>query len=668
MILDSDEEEATQAASTTFIDRPEFENEAVEDAAGYSEVVQTLDLSLGTDVLHIAVPPLVPRRPEDDNGDDAVLSEKMVFAVTCGTSPVYVITLPLVPPSHDSKAREELRTDLLAAAAGKGKWGETLVPLGGQFRSADGVAITLSRDGPTSSASRGRSSTRIVVAAHFKDASGTLRLWDVPLDHSTDTSPIEPFQTEFLPAPLTSISFNPSSSHTTQLLVVASPEAVRIYDFAISSALADETPEDAWPNHGSWLMSLYPPFVRGVTSSCARKPIVGAGWISHGRAILTLLADGQWGIWDIEGAGPLGNGDTNSLFGKHNTGVRGAALTAFNATGQLEGVSSLRGGGSQRSSFGGPSDLIQGGRRDSLTSIFASGPERLVSVKGGVEVVQLPGSRGLASGEESAVLWIGGSDALVCIIPIVAKFWDIQVRRSVGGGVNLFSGAQPSRMVRVTDLSAGLLGERCSGVTAVPKFHRRQVTQLRDDADDDGQQENAGLPVEVLVRGESRLVFVQEYQDVETAPMRYPAQKQKRLEIANKPQEPVNAIIVQHRPDAPKLLQNFENLSIRPSTRGSVQAKSANLFGGSFAQSQANFDDEPMEYQPISQPPSAQRRNMGLEFMDDLDAAADAGYELDAEERDVEHEIMDIMELDSQLDQMEEERQRGTKRVFFEEG
>ena len=61
-------------------------------------------------------------------------------------------------------------------------------------------------------------------------------------------------------------------------------------------------------------------------------------------------------------------------------------------------------------------------------------------------------------------------------------------------------------------------------------------------------------------------------------------------------------------------------------------------------------------------------RNMGLEFIDELDAAADAGYELDAEERDIEQEVMDLMELDQQLEQMEDERLRGTKRVFFEEG
>lgn len=667
MILDSDEDDTAPPASSTFVDKPEFETDPVEDAAGYPEIIQTLDLSLGTDVLHIAVLPVPPRTAGDVSGDPPLLDERMVFAVTCATSSVYVITLPLTPPSHDSKAREELRADLLAGAAGKGKWGESLIRLDGHFKPADGIAMNLVRDGSDNAVSRGKPVARVVVAVHSKDASGILRLWDVPIDPSIQSPGPEAFQTEYLPTPLTSISFNPSPTHSTQLLAVASPQAVRIYDYALPSIPQDDISEGPWPAHGSWLVSLYPPFPRATTTSCSRKPIVGAEWISHGRAILTLLADGQWGIWDVEGAGPLGNGDSNRLFGgKHSGGVRGAALTAFNASGQLEGTSPLRNAASQRNSFASSNDLNTSVRRDPLVSMLSGGPERLASVKGGVEVIQLPSSRGLVSGEESAVLWIGGSDTLVCVVPVVAKFWDTQVRRSAGGGVNLFSGAQPSRMVRVTELNAGLLGERCCGVGAVPKSKRR-LAGRNSDFDDAAMEESTGLPVEVLVRGESRLVVVQDYQDVDTAPLRLPTQKMKRLEIANKPLEPVNAIIVHPRPDASKI-QGFENLSIRPSTRGSAAPQSVKLFAGSFAPSQQEDYDEPMDFRaaPINLP--TRPRNMGLEFMDDLDAAADAGYELDAEERDVEQEVMDLMELDSQLEQMEEERQRGTKRVFFEEG
>lgn len=664
MIIDSDDDEPASTTSPAFIDRPEFEDEPAEDASGFVDVVQTLDLSLGTDVFHIAVLPLSPRSATDAATDAAFLAEKMVFSVACANSAVYVITLPLIPPSHDSKAREELQADVLAGFAGKGKWGEKVIALNGQIRHADGIAMNLARNRPSSAVERSRSPDHVVVAMHGKDASGTLRLWDVPIDYPQSGRPIEPFQTEFLPSPLTAISFNPNPSRPTQLLAVASPHAVRIYDYSLPSVPPDETLEGPWASHGSWLLSLYTPFAKSGTSTCARKPVVGADWISHGRAILVLLADGQWGIWDVEGAGPLGNNEVNSLFAKHKHGVRGAALSAFSVSGHLEGTSPLRNAAPQRSNIGAVDHGVSG-RRDAFLSMFSGGPERLASVKGGVDVVQLPSSRGLVSVDESAVLWIAGSDTLVCVIPIVGKFWDTQIRRSAGGGVNLFSGAQPSRMVRLTELNAGLLGERCCGVVAVQKLQRRHAAAQSVDDPDHATEESTGLPIEVLVRGESRLVVIQDCEDVDTAPLRFPTQKLKRLALADRP-ERVNAIIVHPNPDAPKLPQQSFDLSIRPSTRGSARPPSTNLFGRTFSHSQYLVDEEPLEThdEPMTLP--SRPRNMGLEFMDELDAAADAGYELDAEERDVEQEVIDLMELDQQLEQMEEERQRGTKRVFFE--
>jgi hypothetical protein len=48
--------------------------------------------------------------------------------------------------------------------------------------------------------------------------------------------------------------------------------------------------------------------------------------------------------------------------------------------------------------------------------------------------------------------------------------------------------------------------------------------------------------------------------------------------------------------------------------------------------------------------------------------AADASDdEEEAEERDVEEEMLDIMEIDRELEEMENERASGRKHVFFEE-
>jgi hypothetical protein len=55
--------------------------------------------------------------------------------------------------------------------------------------------------------------------------------------------------------------------------------------------------------------------------------------------------------------------------------------------------------------------------------------------------------------------------------------------------------------------------------------------------------------------------------------------------------------------------------------------------------------------------------------MQSLNVAADvADDEEEAEERNVEEEILDIMEIDRELEEMESDRQSGRKHVFFEEG
>lgn len=682
MIIDSDDE-APAAPAGPFVDKPEFEDEGNAEQGGYVEITQTLELALGTDVFHVAVLPMAPCAADDAAwGGANILKEKMVFAISCATNDVYLVTIPLTPPSHESKARPELRKDLLAGNAGNGKWGEKLISLGGQGKSSDGIAITMVKQRSQSS-ERSKSAeristtapaTRVVVAAHSREASGTLRLWDVSLDQRRKyTHALEPFQTEYLPSPLTKVAFNPT--HLSQLLTIASPHAVRIYDYSLPSIPSDDTSDGPFPSQGSWLLSLYPPFARGSAPSTSRRPIVGAQWISHGRAILTLLADGQWGIWDIDGAGPSsGSGNSGGLFGRQGAGIRGAALTAFSASGYLEGIGPLRNsGGPRASTASGELAHIAHNRRESLTSAFSGSPERLATVRGGVEVVQLPvlrGGTGAGAGDESAVLWLSGADSLVSVIPVISRFWDAQVRRSAGGGPNVFSGTQPTRMVRLTELNAGLLGERCCGVGAVARFQQSQLTSNVDSTG--GSYVGAGLPIEIVIRAESRLVIVHETEDGEATPLRLP-RKLKRLVPANAPVEPVTAIVVHPRPNQPPAASFDLSVSRTGTLRGQngrkgSRAPSVSLFGKSTAHP-SSMDVEPFDPEPTGPMSLPSRpRTMGLDFANDLDDAADAPYDLDAEDRDIEQEVMDIMELDQALEELEEERNTGTKRVFFEEG
>ncbi|KAI1657050.1 hypothetical protein F4813DRAFT_89558 [Daldinia decipiens] len=645
MIIDSDEEDtAPPGKGGSFVDTPQFE-ESLDEDAPYPEIIQTLDLEFGTAVFHLAALPLTPCIAEDAAwGGTDILKDRMVFASSCATREVFLVTLPLVPPSPLSKARAELQETLLAGKAGNGKWGETMTLLAGQIKGSDSLAMTLIRPKTVSerskSSERSRSESsalpRVVVAAHSPEASGALRLWDVPLEDSYKTGRrVEPFQTEFLPKPLVSISFNPT--HSTQLLCNASPEAVRIYDYALASMPPDDLSEGPFPSQGSWLISFYPPFAR---PSSSRKPILAASWIAHGRAILVLLADGQWGIWDIDGVSPQGP----ALFGKPGSGIRGDALTEFNVSGYVEGTSPLRNPASQRGSSG-SSDFVPmtpHSRRDALTT--SHGPERFAPVRGGITVTPLPAST-TTTADESVALWIGGAEHIF-VIPGVLKFWDAQIRKGAGGGVNLFSGAQPTRMVRLNDLSVGLMGERCTGVGAIVRFVENGGASLSG---------NEGLPVELLVCGEGRLVIVRESETVVGTKIGGVIGRRKRPSDRVKEN---SAIVVYPRPQQPGSVTY--NLSVGPRRKLSKLGME-----GLFGESPSNDTTAQAQTEQRSlQLPTRPRG--GFAFADSLNAAADVEQQETEAERDVEVEMLDIMEIDRELDALDNGRGRGRKKVIFD--
>ncbi|KAK0712701.1 hypothetical protein B0T26DRAFT_677127 [Lasiosphaeria miniovina] len=675
MILDSDDDDPSPSAPTVFVDKPEFENPAAP-SSPLPEITQTLDLAFGTAILQIAVLPMSPCGAEDAAWNGAeILKTKLVFAVTCATNDTYVVTLPLTPPSHESKLRPELRQGLLAGSAGKGLWGETLTLLGGQARPSEGIAMTLVKQKPGSrsrsleraAASKGPV-TRAIVSAYSREASGTLRFWDVTLDSTPGhVAHVDPFQTEYLPSPLASISFNPLN--VTQLLTIASPHAVRIYDYSIPSLPSDDTSEGPFPTQGSWLVSLYPPFTRGSAMSTARKPIIAADWIAHGRAILTLLADGQWGIWDINGGGPTSSsGSGGSLFSKAGAGLRGSAITSFSVSGHMEGTSPLRNPAAQNAapSSGEFVPMTPHTRRDAIAASMIGGSEKLAAVRGGIHVAKLAPRRGAEPGDESAILWLGGADPIVSVIPVISRFWDAQLRRAGGGGVNLWSGAQPTRMIRLADLSVGLLGERCTGAIAIPKQSRSVFgTKRPSSPGENGTPSPEGLPVEVLVQGESRIVVVHESEEATSS-------LTSRLVGARKKTRPDNgtakAILAFPRPEKPNSVAF--NLSVSRAGAGLLRQRPRGSAKGLFGDV-----DEPVDIRPSTEAPDAEGqapnrpRDAGLMFINDLNFAADVpDDESEAAERDIEQEMRDIMEIDRELEQMESDRERGTKRVFFEEG
>lgn len=625
MIIDSDDDEpaAKSQGSIVFVDKPQFEDKVEE--GPYDEITQTLDLTFGTPVLNVAVMPFAPTAAADaaTAAGAALLADTMVFAVSCVTNDAYVLTLPLTPPSPESKARPELKNDLLAGRAGSGAWGESLIPLAGQTKQSDGLAIALAR---LSSSDKPVNPPRAVVAAHSRQASGVLQFWDVPLASKPERA-VEPFQTEYLPEPLTTISFNPT--HATQLLAISSTSGARIYDYALPSIPNDPEATGPFPTQGSWLLSLYQPFAKPTST---RKPILDAAWISKGHAIFVLLADGMWGIWDIDGVSPSGTGA--AIASKLKSGVRGAALTAFSASGYVEGTSTLRNIAAQ------PKEPQQGEfapmtphtRRQATASLSTAGTlDRLSTVRGGVKCITLPSVRKTPQ-DEGLALWIGGVEH-VCVVPAVSKFWDSQLRKAAGTYVHtVFGGAAPTKMVKLSDIATGLLGEQCCGVALIAAPPKTASAA-----------EN-GMAADIVIRGESRLVIACDSEDgMGVVRLNIMGKQPKRIFSKERP----NAIIVHGEKERPSRM-SFNLSTAKP---GSLRQKSFSM--------DIDEADEPnaQDMQLVSQPKS------GFDFANTLSAAADMSADIS---RDVEAEMLGIMEIDQALDSMNGSGGAGSKRVLFE--
>ena len=514
--LDSDEE---GSSAPPFEDKPEFEDEEeLDPSKPYPSILQCLDLYFGTDVLHLALLPTSILKGEGASwrGLES-LKQKIVFTASFADNSVRLITLPLTPPSPQSKSRPDFRSSFTSANAGNGKWGETVVTLGGHQMPSDGVSMTveLSTQGHVKGDSKSSTPTgpQIIIASHSREATGLLLLYRIPM-----TSPkplIEPFQTIYLTSPAKSISFNPalSSPPASQLLVADSTSACRVYDYKllVKTTPTDEPSSDLVAEQGTMLLSLYPGFQRqpdsstpqntGAHAGFGRKSIVDAKWVSNGRAILALLQDGEWGIWDIEGVGP---GASQGLLGRQ--GIKGGSLSQFSLTGFIEGAKSRSSGPPQitNAKF---VPMTPGTRKsvDLFGNRGTSGP-----VRGQISVVEVPSSSATSPAEESIIFWLGES---FTVIPSLSKYWAANARKSTGGSGNLFNGTPGGRMIKLENID--LQGERCSGIEQIAKLVALpaiSTTSLSSDVMILGEHRfiilSAGKSTPA-VRGETRMVLVE---------------------------------------------------------------------------------------------------------------------------------------------------------------
>ncbi|KAJ5594499.1 uncharacterized protein N7459_000707 [Penicillium hispanicum] len=438
MVIDSDEEDTPQEPEEPEVASYDFSGEETEidPAFPFEEILRQIDIPLGSRVLDLAVPRVLPenaRSPLDPF--PSILASTIVVATVCSDLSTRIVTLPLVPP-HPTQTNPQ-------------SWHIQTLAIDGGVTHQDiprGVSLTFTYQESEEDQDRRKSRSQaggsgkwdLLVATHSAEGSGVLLLHRVPIreESAGSYSLLEEdliSQRRLLPSPAQTIAFNPSTYPSTRhsnLLVAFHGGCVKVYScFSVqrSSKAARRTSTaqeeyETTDTEGRWLISLYPGFEHGPSGRPRRKPIIDADWVLGGQAILVLLEDGEWGVWDLEGAGP---GTTKGPLHRQSSvqGVTGGSLTAFAVSGRIATPpSNTQSDAEQRPRFAPMTPSTKRVREDTL--LKGSMTPANTSLRGQISVLQMNLSQDSLP-DESILLRHGRQSA---VIPSLLSLWRSAVR------------------------------------------------------------------------------------------------------------------------------------------------------------------------------------------------------------------------------------------------
>ncbi|EPS26617.1 hypothetical protein PDE_01555 [Penicillium oxalicum 114-2] len=479
MIIDSDEEDSAPAPTTPEVPTFDFETleSEVDPAFPFEPILRQIDIPLGSRVLDVAVPRIFPEEARAALDPFPTAAKDTIFvAAVCSDLSTRVVTLPLVPPHPTQKDSSS--------------WNVQKVTLNGGVTHQDiprGVSMTFTFQEAGDEAGRRKVQTRVeeagrwdlLVATHSAEGSGALLIHRVPLSEVQSdnrnlyrvTEQDLVTQRRTLPSPARSIAFNPSAypfARHSHLLVAFNSGCVKVYSClsnpkpsAKSTRRESISQEDTEPLdvEGRWLISLYPGFEQGAPGLVRRKTIIDADWVLGGRAIMVLLADGEWGVWDIEGAGP---GTTKGPLHRQSNvqGVTGGSLTTYAVSGRIVApLTNTQSEAEPRSRFAPMTPSTRRVREDTLLKGSTTSPSP--SLRGQISVCQTGISHDLP--DESILLRHGQHTAA---IPSLLSLW-----RNAVKATGTFDS---SNRCRVTPFQVvNLMGENFQAIGHLPAPARR---------------------------------------------------------------------------------------------------------------------------------------------------------------------------------------------------
>ena len=517
MIIDSDDEGLPSKRPEPYINDATFEDDEEEynPREPYLPIIQDLDLPLGAAVLHLSFPQLPRHDPRHDFDSFPRLPyEKLVVAISCSDFSIRLVILPLTPPSLRSKARLEVQNNISLVLPGHGIWGEQVFMASGTSGHQSlpkGISMTFTpqQTGVTARAtSEGHPgnemdvSTMVIskspgrqlkgedtadhgwdllVASHSSDLSGLLLVHRFPI--SADGLGIDvdsadysvPWRSQMLPSPAVSIQLCPSTQSTIyprRVLVAEGNGPVKLFDC----------------DKSSWLISLHPGLEFSSSNKVRGRTVLDTKWVLGGKAILVLLSDGEWGIWDFAPVGPGAKRDTDKI-----NGISGGIPTSFSLGGWIRAPSATRSfvkSSKGHSQIGSKLAPMTPGTRKARQEALFEGSHRPCThaLRGGISVYPSGKAVGGREDDETVLLWHGDTSV---IIPSLLTHWQNKIK----GSGNLF-GTSPNGQTREINI-VGLNGEFCSSVVLFLTHEQPLQRGVRASSEQD-----------LLVTGERSLVVL----------------------------------------------------------------------------------------------------------------------------------------------------------------
>lgn len=366
--LDDDDGEEQSAAKDASVLPAEFEDEdeEIDPASPYRGILRQIDIPLGSPALRIAIPHIskgIAQAPPDSW--PPIYLDRVLVAVACADLSLRVVIAPLTPPSPDADDLSKLEIQTLKIFGPNSHQ---------EFISDIAITHTVNSEGEQTDAEtqvRPRPQTRsqptqvstnadsqrwsLLIASISCTESGLLLVHQIPLQAngflSAKPEHLLPLRRQFLRSSAlgATIAFNPSSypadRHSSLLFTLPAASIVKLYQVfpnhprerrgstatsdSVSSRTSLRTPGS---DRGRILLTFLPPFVHDAGAVLPRrKKCLDAQWVAGGRAIMALLEDGEWGIWDLEVVGPNSSGiGSNLIRGQSNiSGLQGGSITKF---------------------------------------------------------------------------------------------------------------------------------------------------------------------------------------------------------------------------------------------------------------------------------------------------------------------------------------------------